>query len=189
MTGASGASSVTTAQLVAVTVFIGMSGLVIVTAELLRRAFLELDAAAKQQAAMNAELRHRVKNSLAVVQALAAQTGRTALDFESLYDDFRGRLLALAAAHDLLSSGGWTTCDLSLLAHEALKPFASKRIRIDGQPARIADLHHAKAPVWLGLSGRSFDPPLQLPGPWHRDRPGVCRGAAQDDRGQGGAFD
>lgn len=137
MTDAPGAY-VTAAHLVAAAVFIGMSGLVIATAELLRRAFRELDTAAKQQAAMNAELQHRVKNSLAVVQALAAQTGRAAVDFESFYEDFRGRLLALAAAHDLLSSGAWSSCELSLLAQETLKPFASERIRIEGQPARIA---------------------------------------------------
>lgn len=73
-----------------------------------------------------------------MVQALASETGRSAVDFESFYENFRERLLALASAHNLLSSAGWTTCELSALVHETLRPFASARIRIEGRPVQIA---------------------------------------------------
>lgn len=118
-------------------VFTLMSGLIIATAGLLRGALRELDEAARRQDATNAELQHRVKNTLAVVQALASETGRSADTFDGFYADFRERLLALASAHNLLSSAGWTACELSSLARESLRPFASARIRIEGRPAQI----------------------------------------------------
>lgn len=126
------------AHVAAAAEFIIVSGLIIGTAALLRRALRGLDEASGRQDTMNAELQHRVKNTLSVVQALASETGRSAVDFESFYENFRERLLALATAHNLLSSADWTTCELSTLVHETLRPFASARIRIEGRPAQIA---------------------------------------------------
>ncbi len=51
------------------------------------------------------ELSHRVKNTLAVVKALAMQTHATSV--EAYRDVFAGRLGALAAAHDLLLGSNW----------------------------------------------------------------------------------
>ena len=49
------------------------------------------------------ELNHRVKNTLAILQAIAAQTFRSASKTER--EKFEGRLGALAEAHNLLSTG------------------------------------------------------------------------------------
>jgi two-component sensor histidine kinase len=68
------------------------------------------------QQVLLAELDHRVKNSLATVQAIALQTGRSAASIEEFLGKFDGRLLSLARAHGLLTSGGWTGGDLRALA-------------------------------------------------------------------------
>lgn len=50
------------------------------------------------------ELDHRVKNILSVVQAIAQQTFRRASSIDLAYEVFRGRLMAVAKAQDVLVS-------------------------------------------------------------------------------------
>lgn len=68
------------------------------------------------------ELNHRVKNTLATVQSLAAQTARNAEDAKDGYRRFEARLLALSLAHDLLTKRHWGQTPLDTLAHEVLMP-------------------------------------------------------------------
>lgn len=97
-----------------------------------------------QQRLLLRELTHRVKNTLAVVQAIAHQTQRSSKSFDEFTDRFDGRLAALAAAHSLLVDGDWRGADLSTLAHRQLEPYTSSdshRIRIVGEPVFLpADL-------------------------------------------------
>ena len=64
------------------------------------------------------ELNHRVKNSLAVVQSIAAQTLRGE-DMEGARRAFENRLSALAAAHDLLTSQNWQSASLREVIEKA----------------------------------------------------------------------
>jgi len=65
----------------------------------------ELQARASRQMLMINELNHRVKNTLASVQAIAVQTFRRAdPDAPAKFDQ---RLVALAGAHDLLTQTSW----------------------------------------------------------------------------------
>ena len=66
------------------------------------------------------ELNHRVKNTLATVQAMAEQTLRKSRDPAHFVESFRGRLQALSRAHDLLMRRTWTGVDLELLIREQL---------------------------------------------------------------------
>ena len=87
----------------------------------------------ERQALLLRELSHRVKNSLAVVLAMARQTGERAANIEVFLDDLENRLLALAAAHDLLSDNGWLGTPPEALVHAALAPLGGAedgRIRI-----------------------------------------------------------
>ena len=59
-----------------------------------------------------AEMNHRVKNTFAMVQAVAAQTSRHARDMAEFQAAFPSRLQALARSHDLLISGGWDDAPL-----------------------------------------------------------------------------
>ena len=83
------------------------------------------------QGLLLAELSHRVKNTLAVVQSLAAITGERATSIPAFLDSFRGPLAALAATHSLLTSSHWRGADLEGLARAVLAPHvASDRIHL-----------------------------------------------------------
>jgi PAS domain S-box-containing protein len=83
------------------------------------------------------ELNHRVKNTLATVQSIAAQTRRTVADPNAAYDAFVERLVALSSAHDVLTAEQWRGADLARIAAEALRPFGgpeSGRFDVRGGP-------------------------------------------------------
>lgn len=67
------------------------------------------------------ELNHRVKNTLALMQAIAVQTFRSASRDER--SKFEGRLGALAEAHNLLSQEKWAGSELRDVIARALRPF------------------------------------------------------------------
>lgn len=58
------------------------------------------------------ELNHRVKNSLATVQSIAAQTLRSVAAPEYFRDAFETRLIALSHTHDLLTRESWAGASL-----------------------------------------------------------------------------
>lgn len=66
------------------------------------------------------ELNHRVKNNLATVQAIAAQTFRGTESLPQARDAFTDRLMALAKAHDILTRQQWEGTQLAAVAKEAL---------------------------------------------------------------------
>jgi len=92
--------------------------------------------AEQRQSVLIRELAHRVKNTLALILAMARQTGLTAADLAAFLDSFEGRLRALAAAHDLVSEAGWRSTSLNDLARTALAAHdepGGGRIRISVQ--------------------------------------------------------
>jgi len=100
----------------------------------LRRNVLEQDEAldrARQiearQALLVRELHHRVKNTLALVQALVGATGRSTGSFEEFYHAFSDRIASLARTHNLLTEDYWQTASLRDIALNELKPFAGSR--------------------------------------------------------------
>ncbi|MCJ2086256.1 PAS domain S-box protein [Methylobacterium sp. E-005] len=58
-----------------------------------------------RQAVLNRELSHRLKNTLTLVQAIAAQTLRNAPDIDTAREALAARLIALGKAHDILLDG------------------------------------------------------------------------------------
>ncbi|WP_378947887.1 sensor histidine kinase [Mesorhizobium sp. ANAO-SY3R2] len=86
------------------------------------------------------ELNHRVKNTLATVQALASQTVRHASDPHQFLDAFSQRLRALGVAHGLLSEHEWRGIGIRELARQELTPFDetdAPRISITGPDVRL----------------------------------------------------
>jgi len=87
------------------------------------------------------ELNHRVKNTLATVQAIAVQTLRTAAGPGAFIDSFQARLKALARTHDLLTMTRWQGADLRELLWREFEPFGTERVRLQGSavllPARV----------------------------------------------------
>ncbi|WP_165842884.1 sensor histidine kinase [Phenylobacterium deserti] len=90
------------------------------SARLLRHDAEQKQALERQSTLVN-ELNHRVKNTLATVQALARQARKEAAGEASL-DGFEHRLMALARAHDLLTANSWQSTDLRDLARSVLAP-------------------------------------------------------------------
>ncbi|GJE07442.1 MULTISPECIES: sensor histidine kinase [Methylobacterium] len=70
------------------------------------------------------ELHHRVKNTLATVQAIVGSTARTASSIEAFYEAFVGRIKSLAHTHSVLTEATWQTADLRALLANELRPYA-----------------------------------------------------------------
>jgi two-component sensor histidine kinase len=85
----------------------------------------ERKRAEELQVTMVAELNHRVKNILAIVQSVAAQTVRSSNSLENFAAAFAGRLRALAVAHDILTHTRWIGVGLNELLVEVLAPYRS----------------------------------------------------------------
>jgi len=82
------------------------------------------------------ELNHRVKNTLATIQAIARQSLRRAASPEAFVRSFDGRVGALARAHDLLVAGGMAGADLAGLVQALVAP-EDERAGGDAEAARI----------------------------------------------------
>jgi len=81
------------------------------------------------------ELNHRVKNTLATVQALAMQSLRRVPS--GAMDDFVGRLLALSRVHDLLADDRQGARSISALMRAVLSPYGDQAMRLSGDPVRV----------------------------------------------------
>jgi two-component sensor histidine kinase len=118
--------------LVILVLFVLSCSMLIAIGEALRRVLAEVHAASTREALLNDELRHRLKNLLAVVSSLANLSFRHG-DPEEAQNAFSERLAALDRATSLLGGDNALTCTLPALAEEALRPFLSGYdIRIEG---------------------------------------------------------
>lgn len=95
-----------------------------------------------RQRLLLSELTHRVRNSLAVIQAIARHTLRGTQPKEEELKRFEGRLAALAGAYTLLVESDWNGADLAELAHQQLDAYGGPgRLRIAGEAVLLpADL-------------------------------------------------
>lgn len=94
---------------------------------------LERREAEKARELLVNESKHRIKNTLATVQAMAGQTLSHTKPYE--LDAFVARLHALAEAHELLTSENWSQASLQDVVSRALMPFVSQqenRFVVDG---------------------------------------------------------
>ncbi len=69
-----------------------------------------------------AELNHRVKNTIAVIDAVASQTLRASKDLKQFEASFRERLHSIAAAHTLLTRTDWKGAELGAILRAELEP-------------------------------------------------------------------
>lgn len=92
------------------------------------------------------EISHRSKNQLAVIQAIAGQTIRTAESLQDFEGRFRMRLRALGASHDVLIARNWRSAPLGELVRRQLAAFdggSQSRIEMSG-PAVHVDANAAQ---------------------------------------------
>lgn len=82
-----------------------------------------------QMRTVMAELNHRVKNTIAVIQALARQTLNRSTDLRAFGESFEQRLASIARAHGLLTAADWSGASLREIIRGELSP----RIATEGQ--------------------------------------------------------
>jgi PAS domain S-box-containing protein len=97
------------------------------------------------------ELNHRVKNTLATVQSIAAGTAREAESIEAFRKSFNGRLVALSHAHDLLTRTSWDSAELGDIVRQTLAPYLGRPgvVLEEGPPVRLSP--NAVVAVHMGL--------------------------------------
>lgn len=95
--------------------------------------------AERQRTILINELNHRVKNTLATVQAIAAQTLRNANVDSSVRETLESRLVALSNAHNLLTEERWETAEIHDVMARTLEPHAGpERLRLHGPSVRLS---------------------------------------------------
>jgi two-component system, chemotaxis family, CheB/CheR fusion protein len=96
------------------------------------------------------ELNHRVKNTLATVQSIAAQSLKGVADTASR-EAFDSRLVALSRRHDVLARDSWESASLRDLLLQELEPYQSEsgtRAVVDGPDVGLTP----KAALALGMA-------------------------------------
>ncbi|MEZ0171178.1 sensor histidine kinase [Microvirga sp. TS319] len=98
----------------------------------------------ERQALLIRELHHRVKNTLATVQALVGATARSAKSVDEFYHAFVARIVALANTHTMLTEDYWQTASLGEILSAELGPYQSAsadRVILEGPVVQLqADL-------------------------------------------------
>jgi two-component sensor histidine kinase len=92
------------------------------------------------------ELNHRVKNTLATVQAILGQTlkSSSAMDFAT---DLQARIQGLAKTHEVLTHAEWIGANLEQLLQAELTPYGESRFTLEGPDLTLAP----KSALALGM--------------------------------------
>ncbi len=96
--------------------------------------------AQNQQSFLIRELHHRVKNTLATVQAVVGATARSTSSIEEFYKAFVGRIISLANTHSLLTEALWQTASLREILEKELIPYndaKGERIELEGPDVKL----------------------------------------------------
>jgi len=100
-------------------------------------ATLERIEAEEHQRVLNHELSHRLKNTLAMVQAIASQTLRKTVAGDAV-EAFMARIQALAKAHDVLLQESWSSARIHAVLEKVLEVHAERaRFRLSGPDIRL----------------------------------------------------
>ena len=93
----------------------------------------------RHQALLNNELAHRVKNTMAMVQAVAIQTLKDVPDRKAVAA-FTQRVHALSAAHNVLLQSSWEPADIKAVVSGALGNFGQlERFDIGGPDLKLGE--------------------------------------------------
>jgi two-component sensor histidine kinase len=97
------------------------------------RTTAELKEASARQEMLTGELAHRIKNTLAMIGAIANQTMRGS-DVAAAREAFAARLMTLSKAHDVLTQTSWTSAPIGQVVSGALAPHRTgdRRIHFGG---------------------------------------------------------
>ena len=111
----------------------------VVSAGIIVRRITGLKEMEREQRTLVGELQHRVKNTLATVQAIISQTVRSDKDREALAETLQSRVAALTATHNLLTRSDWRGVSLSEIITQELKPFGREgQVVMSGEDVQLS---------------------------------------------------
>ena len=149
------------------------------------RAVADLKEAVERQAVLSLELQHRIKNTLAMVGAIANQTmqGDSVADAR---EAFAARLMTLSRAHDLLTQSNWASAPIRDVVEGALAAHRTGRRPDQRQRSRSASdrqagagarrrhprTRHQRHQIWRAVSPRQRrGGVVRSTGRWRRNLP------------------
>jgi light-regulated signal transduction histidine kinase (bacteriophytochrome) len=91
----------------------------------------ERQRAAERDALLMLELDHRVKNTIANIQALVLRTSRSAESLTDFVQGLDGRIRSMAKSHTLLSQSRWEGVSIDRLLREELDAFAHQQSKVE----------------------------------------------------------
>ena len=124
-------------------IYICTKTLMTILADALHKAYSDLDL-------IIGELNHRVKNTMALVQSIVAQTFKQTSDLGSFQEALKERLDGLSKSHSLLTEVKWNSVPLRQIIMTQLRDFSShdeEACSINGQHILI----HPSSIVTLGM--------------------------------------
>lgn len=95
----------------------------------------------QQRDLVTAELNHRVRNTLAVVQSVAEHTGLASDSIETFLKSFSGRLAAMGRNFAALSDSHWQGLDFEQIVRTELIPYTGPvldRVHLSGEPVTLS---------------------------------------------------
>jgi two-component sensor histidine kinase len=117
-----------------------------------QREIEERRQAQAQQSLLIRELHHRVKNTLATVQAVVGATARSTSNIDEFYKAFVGRIISLANTHSLLTEAVWQTASLREILEKELSPYndnTGARVLLEGRDVELPS--DAAVPIGMAV--------------------------------------
>ena len=101
----------------------------------------EREALRRERDLVAAELMHRVRNTMAVVQSVAEHTIRASNTLDDFHEGFSGRLMAMNRNFTMLSEANWCGLNLETVLRTELEPYLgndSDRVIIRGDAFNLS---------------------------------------------------
>ena len=119
--------------------FIGLSGVNVALVHVLMTTHQQLRQRDQQLGLINRELKHRIKNLFSIANSVCLQTIKSGKAVDDMSHSVSGRLMAIAAAQDLLTATAADGADLHALADALVTTLAPhpSRVKIDGPPTQL----------------------------------------------------
>jgi two-component sensor histidine kinase len=97
----------------------------------------ERKRAAERDALLMLELDHRVKNTIANIQALVLRTSRSAESLTGFVQGLEGRIRSMAKSHSLLSQSRWEGVSIDRLLREELDAYTPEQMKVELSGANV----------------------------------------------------
>jgi len=119
--------------------FIGLSGVNVALVHVLMTTHDKLRQRDHQLEVINRELKHRIKNLFSIANSVCLQTIKSGAATDVMSQSISGRLMAIAAAQDLLTATAADGADLHALTAALVTTLAPhpSRLEIDGPPTQL----------------------------------------------------